>query len=120
VQTTGTFVTDSYLSANINGTTTNDRFLRMYSGTGGFHDTNRVFWGDNAVAGGKTARGFISIVVSGTTYYTRVYTGGSTVQCSTNYVGTYLTTGTFRSEGYVPVLINNSIVRYIRVYSYTP
>jgi hypothetical protein len=98
----------------------NDRFLELFAGSGGTHDAARVFWGDTTVADQKTSAGFVAIVVSGTTYYMKVFTGGSTVQCSTNYVGNYLTVGTFTIVGHVPVLVNNTNVRYVAVYSYTP
>jgi phage tail sheath gpL-like len=106
----------------VSGGTANDRFVSLYTRdtTSKTFDANRIFWGDIAVAGAKTQEGYVSISVNGTTYWTPIYSGGSTATCSTNLSGSLQTTGTFTQEGYALVKVNNSDLRWLLLYSRVP
>ena len=100
---------------NLNGAVGNATFLATYTGSGGSSDINRVLWGDNTNTENKTETGFISIVISGTTYWIKTWVGGSGAGCSSNIVGTEDALENYRLYGFVPMVHGAGNV-YLEIY----
>jgi len=82
-------------------------------------DASRIFWGDTAVAGDKTLAGHVSLVINGTTYWIEVYAGNTTATCCSNLVGTFDAVGVYESYGHVLILVNNTDLRWVEIFTKT-
>lgn len=81
------FVPHSYRTVDINGTTTKDHFIQVYTGsTTGKTSSDKVFYGDAGT--GSVRKGWQSIVVNGMTLWTQVWSGTATSSCCTDMNGT--------------------------------
>jgi hypothetical protein len=110
-----------YLSVNINGSTTNDHFIGLFSGTtsGVPYDTNHVFWGDTANASPKIADGYVSLKINGNKLYLPKYTGSASIGYCSDLVGTSTSSGTFVLAGYALLRVNYADLLYTPVYNKT-
>jgi len=111
-------VFSSYLSVNINGSTTTDNFIRLFSGTtsGLPYDATNFFWGDTTNISPKTSDGYISLNINGTKLYLPKYKGSPSVGSCSNLVGTESSTGLFVFEGYALLHVNYDKLLYTPVY----
>jgi len=101
---------------NVNGAVGNATFVRTLTGSGGTGDQAKVLFGDITTGYDKVSEGFLSINVSGTPYWIRTWTGGAGAGCSSNLVGSFVTSGEFVSYGFLPI-INNGQTKYLEVYT---
>ena len=115
-----TFTFDKYLALNVNGSTESDNYIQLYDAdlSGSSYDANRIFWGNTTNTNPKTSNNFVSILINGTTYYLRKYSGDSNVDCCSNLIGNDTSGGIFTLYGFVLIRVNDTESKYVRVYTF--
>ena len=58
------------------------------------------------------------IILYGTTYYLRKYSGDSNVDCCSNLIGNDTSGGIFTLYGFVLIRVNDTESKYVRVYTF--
>ena len=113
------FASEKFLSVNINGSTGGNNYIELFSAntSGSTYDANRIFYGNSTNSNPKLDNGFISIVINGSTYYIRKYSGDNNVDCCTNLFGNNTAEGTFTTAGFVFVDVNGTEFKYVEVFT---
>ena len=114
------FTFDKYLAVNINGSTESDNYIQLYDAdlSGSSYDANRIFYGNTSNTNPKTSNNFVSMIINGTTYYLRKYSGDNNVDCCSNLIGNDASGGIFTLYGFVLVRVNGTESKYVRVYTF--
>ena len=94
-----------------------DNYIRLYDAdTTGLSYNSRQFFGTIVASPAVTSNGYVKMIVNGTDYYIRVYTGATTITCCTNLTGSYETTGTFTGAGFICVRVEGNL-KFMEIYT---
>lgn len=120
ITTASDYVSDGFLALNIN-TPGGDssRYIQLFYGdpTGLVNDP-KVIYGVKSSAD-VASFSYVKIRINNTDYYIRTYSGINNESCSSNIIGTEETDGDYNSSGFVLANINNSQLRFIKIYTKT-
>jgi hypothetical protein len=111
-------ISDKFLSVTLNGGA-QDTYIQLFTGDTGYpYDNNRQFYGDTDMLDHNTL-GFISIIISGTTYWIQTWTGNLTTNCCSNLIGVenISDASEFISAGHALISVNNTELRWIRIFT---
>ena len=112
---------DSFLSLNINDIS-GDRsnYIELYSGntSARSYDHDNIFFGLRTTTGSFVQSKFVSILINGTKYYLKVYSGDSQTQCCSNLVGDEDSLGDYLSSGFALIEVDG-VLLYTEIFLIT-
>ena len=122
ISSSGDFITDSFITVNINSTMGNNtNYIMLYDGNlnGLSYDASRPIYGNIAdVSTNVVSNGFILLPINGTQYYVRRYLGPANSICSSNMKCSTAqdSSGKFIASGFAVVDAAGSL-KFIQVFT---
>ena len=96
-----------------------DNYIRLYDAdTTGLSYNSRQFFGTIVASPAVTSNKYVKMIVNGTDYYIRVYTGAVTSNCCTNLTGITASSGTFTGAGFICVRVEGNL-KFMEIYTKT-